>query len=135
MNLNPLPTATLALAVSVCAVAQTPAIDEGVLRVKNGFQVYGAAFSAGYSGLSSSELLKSENYSSVLSSISLGFSHTGPKNNLSVTYVPSFSGTFHTSNLQSFNQAMSLEFTRRLTSKWTWYTAGSADDSTIEQFL
>jgi hypothetical protein len=107
---------------------------------KNGLHLYNVTGSIGYSSLLSMYRYGNPaggidgNYAAA-ASITLGYSHMGPKSALSFMYVPSYSGIFPISGQNSFNQRLNLEFSTRFGSKWTFYIAGSTDDSTVEQFI
>src|SRR5262249_51917358 len=67
--------------------------------------------------------------------VELGYSHRKAKGEFALIYTPKYSGSFGFGNLQSFNQALGLSVSRRLSSAWSFYVGGSADDSTVEEFI
>jgi len=68
-------------------------------------------------------------------SATLGWSHPGPKGQVSMFYSPSYIGMVHYSGLNSFNQTLSFSASRRLAARWSFTFSAAANDSTIEQLL
>jgi hypothetical protein len=107
---------------------------------KNGFHLYSVTGSFGYSstalgaGYSSSVPGLGGDYFAQAST-AVGYSQSGPNGNFSVIYVPSYSGQVRYSNLQAFNQDLTIRLSRRLGLKLGWYLNGYGGDRTIETYL
>jgi hypothetical protein len=137
--------AVLALALSLGATVNDAwgqsLLDGGLFGPeKNGLHIYNVTASVGYSSLlgafSNANDLQGHGgnyYSSA--GVSLGYSHSGAQLSVRVMYVPSYSGTYRYSSLNSFNQRLNLTLSRRLGFKWTFYVVAVGDDSTVEQFI
>jgi hypothetical protein len=120
--------------------AQSLAGGGPVVGGANGLQIYGATASTGYSSLNLHTLslrdsagIGGEAYT--WASVSLGFSHQNVNHTLRIHYTPSYSGSFQTANLHSFNHNLKFDLTERLKPQWTFYLRGSGDESTLQQFL
>jgi hypothetical protein len=68
-------------------------------------------------------------------SASLGWQHSSPNSSASVLYGGTYSGMARYSNLNAFNQSLSLSATRTLGQKWTFSVTASGLDSTVAQYL
>ncbi len=111
--------------------------DEGR---RNGFDIYGASASFGYSSYPGSF-----NITGIVPNIQGGYTASanatfsyvagGPRLRFGAQYTPSYSGAFYNSNLNSFNQNLAFEIASRLSAKWAFSLTGNADDSTIDQFV
>lgn len=106
----------------------------------DGFHVYGVTGSAGYSSLNLNALslrdtagMGGEVYT--WAAVALGFAHQKGNHTFHINYTPAYSGTFQAANLHSFNQNINFEVTEHVRPQWTMYLRGSADDSTLQQFL
>lgn len=85
------------------------------------------AFTPGSAALGSDEAIGG--------SAMLGWSHPGPKGQLSLYYSPSYIGMVHYSGLNSFNQTLSFSASRRLSPRWNFGFSAAANDSTLAQYL
>ena len=107
---------------------------------RNGFDIYGASASFGYSSYPGSF-----NITGIIPNIQGGYTASantslsyvagGPRLRFGAQYTPSYAGAFYGSNLNSFNQSLSLELASKLSAKWAFSLAGYADDATIDQFV
>lgn len=112
--------------------------DDAPLR--NGFHLFGAALSAGYS--SSLGWVDSSWNPGVThpiyyedASILIGYTHVNPHGALAIGYSPSYSGLNGMGGLQFLNQRFSLGYSRSYGPKWTLRVRGEAADTTFEDFL
>jgi hypothetical protein len=109
-----------------------------------GFRLYGVSVFTGYSttplplGLGqaapagSQDLGPSINYGV---SASFGWQFHREKTNLSVLYSGTYMGVARYSDLNALSHALSLNVSRQLSSKWTFTMTGSAQDSTLAEFM
>jgi hypothetical protein len=114
--------------------------DAGATGGRNGFHLYGITGAAGYSTAigtlgTARQVAGLGGETFALGSVSVGYSHLGPKSDFSLVYVPSYSGQFAFANFSSFNQTLNLSLNRSLSPKWTLATAGTAASGTVTQYL
>ena len=109
-------------------------------RSGNGFHIYSATASSGYSSLlnafdfsGSSRTLGSD--VAAWGSLSTGFTRMGPRGQLAISYVPTYSGRFRYGGLHSLNQNLVINAATLATPKLTLFGAAQADYSTAEQFV
>jgi hypothetical protein len=68
-------------------------------------------------------------------SASVGWQTHTEKNNVSVIYTGTYQGMAHYSNLNAFDQSLSVSAVRMLTPKWTFSLSASGQDSSLAQYL
>ena len=68
-------------------------------------------------------------------SASFGWQHHRQATNFSVMYSLSYAGMTHYSDLNALSQSLSMTASRQLTPKWTFTLTGSAQDSTLAEFM
>jgi hypothetical protein len=66
---------------------------------------------------------------------SVGWQTHTEKTNVSVLYTGTYQGMAHYSNLNAFDQSLSISAVRTLTPRWTFTLAASGQDSTLAQYL
>ena len=107
---------------------------------RNGFDIYGASGSVGYSSYPGSF-----NVTGIVPNIqggytasanaSLSYATGGPRLRFGTQYTPSYAGAFYGSNLNSFNQSLAVELASRLNVKWAFSLSGNAEETTLNQFV
>ncbi len=73
-----------------------------------------------------------ENYGATAS---LGWQFNRAKTNVSVLYSGTYSGMVRYSDLNAYNQSLSISASRMLTPKWTFSLTASGNDSSLAQYL
>jgi hypothetical protein len=68
-------------------------------------------------------------------SASLGWQRHRDKTDVSVLYTGTYGGMVRYSNLNAYNQSLSLSAVRMLTPRWTFSVSASGQDSTFAQYL
>jgi hypothetical protein len=68
-------------------------------------------------------------------SASVGWQSHTEKTNVSVLYTATYQGMVHYSNLNAFDQSLSISAVRMLTPKWTFTLSASGQDNTLAQYL
>jgi hypothetical protein len=68
-------------------------------------------------------------------SFSVGWQGHAEKTNATVLYTGTYEGMAHYSNLNAYNQSLSLSLVRTLTPKWTFSLTASGQDNTLAQYL
>lgn len=68
-------------------------------------------------------------------SASVGWQWHKPKTNVAVLYTGSYQGMVRYSNLNAYNQSISLSANRLLTPKWTFTLTAAAQDDSLAQYL
>jgi hypothetical protein len=68
-------------------------------------------------------------------SVAVGGQHHGVRTNTIFMYSGTYMGMTRYTELNSYNQAASLGFSRALSTKWTVDLSGAAQDTTLAQFL
>jgi hypothetical protein len=66
---------------------------------------------------------------------SVGWQRNGLKNNVSVLYSGTYDGMVRYSNLNAYNQSLSISAIRTVTPKWTFSLTASGTDSSLAQYL
>jgi hypothetical protein len=106
----------------------------------NGFHLYSATASSGYSSILNAFDFSGTNQRlgsdiAAWASLSTGFTRIGSRSRVSVAYTPSYSGRFRYSGLQSLNQNLVVDAMRSIHPNLNLFGSAQADDSTAEQFV
>jgi hypothetical protein len=136
-------TAALVITASVPAqeLVPDPTAPDGLPTpvVKNGFHIYQASGSVGYSSVSG--LLGSGSDFRQLGcdcygvgSVVTGYSHAGPINRFDAVYTPSYTNYYGLTGLRGFNQSLQVVFESRFSPKWKFSFVATADDSSVVEF-
>jgi hypothetical protein len=107
---------------------------------RNGFDIYNASGSYGYSSYPGGFNItgagpKVQGGYNALANASLSYARGGPPLRFGIQYVPSYSGAFYSTTVNSFNQSLAFEIASKLSAKWAFSLSGNGDDSTINQFI
>src|SRR6059058_3612503 len=108
-----------------------PAVAQPSHRVLNGFHLFGATLTAGYSsslgwlGSTWNPAAKGPIFYEG-ASILVGYTHMDPRGALSISYTPAYSGINGMGNLQALNQRFGFGYSRRYGPKWTARLGGEA---------
>ena len=137
---NPYLTLTLSIwAVVLPLRAQVVTGIEGENR-RNGFDIYGVSGSIGYSSYPGSFNITGtvpnvQGGYTAQASTSLSYAVGGPRLRFGAQYIPSYSGAFYSTNLNSFNQSLAVELASKLSAKWAFSLNGTAEEANIDQFI
>ena len=110
---------------------------------RDGFRIYTATVYTGYSSLA----LPNANFNYLLGavptggdvltggSLSVGWTHFGPQSSFSITYSPSYQGFVQNSQWNALNHSLSLNFNRKLGSKWALTLSGAGAVNSLYQTM
>jgi hypothetical protein len=104
---------------------------------KDGFGIYGVNAFAGYSTSNTPVPSLGLKQSNVMygASGSVGWQHRGENANASVLYTGTYGGVNADSDLNAYNQTLSLGSSWKITPKFSLSISGSGQDSTLSQYL
>lgn len=132
-------TCALGLLLAPSASAQPRLLGEQPVGFgNNGFHIYSATLSAGYF---SSALIGGNTVPGAggdyqgWASITSGYSFSGTKGVFSMDYTPEYTDRVRYSNLRSFNQNLSLNWSRRLGTKWAWHLSAAGAEASASTYL
>jgi hypothetical protein len=142
---HPVQTAWIALLLGVCSTLLPAQAQESLGELGpaptqlNGFHLYGGTVSFGYApgALARSFLPVNTNdftddyYAS--GSVSVGYSNRGPRGSFGLIFSPAYVGRVRQSELDAFFETLSLDVTRRLSSRWNLSFSAAGSDSRVDQ--
>ena len=110
---------------------------------RDGFHIYTATVYTGYSSLA----LPNANFNYLLGavptggdvltggSLSVGWTHFGPRSSFSITYNPSYQGFVQNSQWNALNHSLSLNLNRKLGNKWALTLSGAGAVNSLYQSM
>ena len=119
-------------------IGQLNSVGDGT----NGFHIYGASLSSGYStfplNYGTTAALSTVNRTPAFDAsgaTSLGYLHVAPRSSFNLTYTPSYYRRLDSLHQQSFTENLSMSVHHGLGAKWDWQASLNGDDSDITSFL